>query len=93
MFVDAARAVGLWRRRWQRPSSIASQMAARAVQGWITVTELADTLTREHDVPFRTSHHIAASLIAEASRRPATPHGGDAACAGEVASARPDDRH
>ena len=35
----------------------------RAEQGWITVTELADTLTRDHSVPFKTSHAIATQLV------------------------------
>ena len=45
-------------------------MASRAEQGWITVTELADTLVRDHAVPFKTSHTIASRLIAEAQGRP-----------------------
>ena len=32
------------------------RLAERAGEGWITVTELADTLAREHGVPFKTSH-------------------------------------
>ena len=34
-------------------------MASRAGQHWITVTELADTLTRDHGLPFKQSHTIA----------------------------------
>jgi argininosuccinate lyase len=39
------------------------RMAARAREGWITVTELADTLTRDHDVPFKTSHAVAVRFV------------------------------
>src|SRR5262249_39295820 len=53
-----------------------ARLAARASEGWITVTELADTLTRDHGVPFRTSHGIAAPLIAECEKRPAVSRGG-----------------
>ena len=45
-------------------------LASRAEEGWITLTELADTLARDEGVPFRTSHAIATRLIAEASKRP-----------------------
>ena len=37
------------------------------------MTELADTLARDHGVPFKTGHTIATRLIAEASRRPSEP--------------------
>jgi argininosuccinate lyase len=43
------------------------RMAQRAAEGWITVTELADTLARDHDVPFKAGHAIASRLIARAS--------------------------
>jgi argininosuccinate lyase len=38
-------------------------MARRATESWITVTELADTLTRDEGLPFSRSHAIAAGLI------------------------------
>ena len=50
-----------------------ARLAERAGQGWITVTELADTLAREQGVPFKTSHEIATRLVAESSRRPGEP--------------------
>jgi argininosuccinate lyase len=49
------------------------RLAARAGQGWITVTELADTLTREHGVPFRKAHEIATLLVQESAARPDDP--------------------
>ena len=50
-----------------------ARLAERAEQGWITVTELADTLTRDHDVPFKTGHTIATRLIKEVADRPSDP--------------------
>jgi argininosuccinate lyase len=49
------------------------RLAARAEQGWITVTELADTLARDENLPFKTGHTIAARMVAEAARRPHVP--------------------
>jgi argininosuccinate lyase len=48
-------------------------MAERAREGWITVTELADTLTRDHDLAFKASHAVASRFVAEASRRSGDP--------------------
>jgi argininosuccinate lyase len=45
-------------------------MAQRAEQSWITVTELADTLTRDYGVPFKTSHAIASRFALEAGKKP-----------------------
>ena len=44
------------------------RLAERAGQGWITVTELADTLARDHGVPFTESHEMAKRLVAEATQ-------------------------
>jgi argininosuccinate lyase len=73
MFNDADRAVRLMAAAMATATFDRGQLASRAEQGWITVTELADTLTRDHGVPFKTSHTIATRLIAEASRRPSEP--------------------
>jgi argininosuccinate lyase len=69
MFRDATRAVGLVAAAMATAQFDHERMAERARLGWITVTELADTLTREHGVPFKTSHRIAAKFVAEASKR------------------------
>ena len=53
-----------------------ARLAARAEEGWITVTELADTLTRDHGVPFKTSHKVASRFVAECERRPDAPRAG-----------------
>ncbi|HET7216507.1 MAG TPA: argininosuccinate lyase [Vicinamibacterales bacterium] len=67
MFRDAARATGLVAAAMATAELNVERMASRARQGWITVTELADTLTRDYDVAFRTSHRIAATLVSRAS--------------------------
>ena len=73
MFKDANRAVRLVAAAMASAEFDRGRLAARAEEGWITVTELADTLTRDHGVPFKTSHTIASRLVAECTRRPAEP--------------------
>jgi argininosuccinate lyase len=70
MFRDAARAVRLVGAAMAHAEFDTRRMAERAREGWITVTELADTLTRHHGVAFKVSHRIAVRLVAEARRRP-----------------------
>jgi argininosuccinate lyase len=74
MFTDAARAVSLVAVALKDATFNTEALAARARQGWITVTELADTLTRDHGLPFKTAHRIAARLVEAASGNPDTPH-------------------
>ncbi len=38
-------------------------MRRRAAESWVTVTELADYLAREHGLPFRTGHSVAAGVV------------------------------
>ena len=73
MFDDATRAVTLVAAAMASATFDRERMAERARLGWITVTELADTLTRDHGVAFRTSHTIASRFVAEAGRRPGEP--------------------
>ncbi len=73
MFTDADRALRLVAAAMTTATFDRELLAARAEQGWITVTELADTLARDEDVPFKAGHKIATRLIAEASRRPTEP--------------------
>jgi argininosuccinate lyase len=70
MFGDALRAVSLVAAAMAGAEFDRERMAARAREGWVTVTELADTLTREHDLPFKAAHRIAAAFVVEATRRP-----------------------
>jgi argininosuccinate lyase len=82
-FDDATRVVKLLAAALQSATFDVARLGARASDGWTTVTELADTLTREHGLAFRTAHAIArrvaqsgaptddaraASALAEASR-------------------------
>jgi argininosuccinate lyase len=73
MFKDATRAVRLVAAAMKEATFNRAKMAERAEQGWITVTELADTLARDQGVPFRTSHAIASKFVAASTSRPADP--------------------
>jgi argininosuccinate lyase len=73
MFKDAARALRLVAAAMGEAQFNREKLAERAGQGWITVTELADTLAREHDVPFKASHAVASRFVAESTRRPGEP--------------------
>jgi argininosuccinate lyase len=63
MFKDATRAVRLVAAAMKDATFNTAKMAERAEQGWITVTELADHLSREKGLPFRTGHTIAAKFV------------------------------
>ena len=69
MFRDGARAIRLVAAAMSGAEFDTARMAERAAAGWITVTELADTLAREHGVPFRSAHAIAARLVSRAGQR------------------------
>ena len=62
MFRDAARAVTLVGAAMRGAEFDVVRMAARAADGGTTLTELADSLVRERDVPFKTAHTIAGRL-------------------------------
>ncbi len=72
-FRDATRAVSLIAAALRDAEIDVDRMRTRAEEGWITVTELADTLVREHGLPFSAGHSIASKLIDRARRDPATP--------------------
>jgi argininosuccinate lyase len=73
MFDDAVRATTLVAAAMGTAMFNRERMAERARVGWITVTELADTLTRDHGVPFKTSHAVASRFVTEAGLRPEEP--------------------
>ena len=73
MFKDAARAVALVAAAMTDATFDVEKLAERAGQGWITITELADTLSRDHGLPFKAGHTIAARLIAGTRSSPGTP--------------------
>jgi argininosuccinate lyase len=70
MFKDAARAVRLVAAAMATASFDRERMARRAGEHWITVTELADTLTRAHGVPFKASHGVACRFVAACGAAP-----------------------
>jgi argininosuccinate lyase len=70
---DAVRAVGLVTATLETATFDADEMRRRAAEGFITVTELADTLTREHGLAFAQSHAIAAGLVEAHRAEPGRP--------------------
>jgi argininosuccinate lyase len=73
MFRDAARAVALVAAALGGATFDTARMAERASQGWITVTELADTLARDHGVPFKAGHAIASRVVARGTSGEGVP--------------------
>jgi argininosuccinate lyase len=72
-FKDATRATALVAAAMRDAAFDAAKMGERAAHGWITVTELADTMVRDHDVPFRTGHAIASGFVRLKEREPGMP--------------------
>ena len=70
MFADAVRAVSLVAAAMETAEFDAASLEARAGDGWTTLTELADTLARDHGLPFGTAHAIARRLVAGRERDP-----------------------
>jgi argininosuccinate lyase len=64
MFRDATRAVSLTAAAMASVEFDAERLEGRAAEGWTTLTELADTMTRDHRIPFRAAHAIASRLVA-----------------------------
>ena len=60
-------------RRCDRRRSTPRELAARAGEGWHTVTELADTLVREHGLPFCRRTASPRGLIEASSAAPERP--------------------
>lgn len=63
MFRDATRMVSLVAAAMRGADFDRARLASRAGEGGTTLTELADTLVRDHGLPFRTAHGIAALLL------------------------------
>jgi argininosuccinate lyase len=63
MFRDATRAVKLVAATVATAEFDAARLEARAAEGGTTLTELADTLVRDHQLPFRKAHQIATCLM------------------------------
>ena len=75
LFKDATRAVALVAVAVAAAEFDVARMRARAEAHWVTLTELADTLAREHQLPFVVAHRIAAGMIAARRERADAPLG------------------
>ena len=73
MFRDATRTVRLMAATMATAEFDPVRLEARAGDGWTTLTELADTLARDHGMPFRTAHAISAKLVAARTADPNAP--------------------
>ncbi len=70
-FRDAIRAIRLVAAAMETATFDRPGLEARAASGWITMTELADTLVREHGLSFHIAHDIAGRLVAARQADPA----------------------
>jgi argininosuccinate lyase len=73
MFRDATRTIRIVAAAMTTAGFDAVQLEARAGEGWTTLTELADTLARDHNLPFRTAHAISARFMAARDQQPERP--------------------
>src|SRR5687768_2315921 len=71
MFRDATRMVTLVAAAMRLADFNVEKLAERAGEGGTTLTELADTLVRDHGLPFRSAHAIAALLLKARTEDPA----------------------
>jgi argininosuccinate lyase len=70
MFKDAVRAVSLVAFALEGAEFDVAKMRQRATENWISVTELADTLVRDHGLSFKAGHTIAARLVRTSQLHP-----------------------
>jgi argininosuccinate lyase len=73
MFRDALRAVTLVAAAMRGAEFNVARLASQAAEGGTTLTELADHLVREHGIPFRMAHGIAARLMKANREQPDAP--------------------
>jgi len=73
MFRDATRSVKLVAAAMATAEFDPASLESRAAEGWTTLTELADTLVRDHNLPFRAAHGVAARLMRDRERDPNRP--------------------
>jgi argininosuccinate lyase len=66
-FRDGTRAVALVALTMAGAEFNVERMGTRAREGWVTVTELADSLTRDHRVPFAVAHRVATAVVRSAT--------------------------
>ena len=72
-FRDATRAVSLVAAAMEHAEFNVALMRQRAGQHGVSITELADTLAREHGLAFRLAHAIAAKMVTGLREEPQTP--------------------
>jgi argininosuccinate lyase len=72
-FRDAIRVVTLMGAAMSEADFDVAKLASRSAVGGTTLTELADTLVRDHGMPFRNAHAIAAKLLKMQTEEPAEP--------------------
>jgi argininosuccinate lyase len=70
MFRDATRTVRLVAAAMQTATFDAARLEARAGEGGTTMSELADTLVREHGLSFKTAHTITTRALRVRSEHP-----------------------
>jgi len=73
MFRDATRMVTLLAAAMSEADFDVAKLASRAALGGTTLTELADTLVRDHNLSFRSAHAIAAALLKARTADPKAP--------------------
>ncbi len=69
-FHDTTRALSLVAAALTGADFETATLRRRAGEGWITITELADTLVRDHGLPFETAHSIARRVVAARAASP-----------------------
>jgi len=72
-FRDAMRTLGLVAAAMKTAQFDAARLEARAADGWTTLTELADSLVRDHNLPFKTAHAVCGRLVAARAAHPDQP--------------------
>ena len=85
MFHDGARAITLVSAALASAEFDAERLERRAGEGWITITELADALVRDHGLSFGAAHAVARRVVEERGKDPsALLSGVVAAATGEL---------
>jgi len=73
VYRDATRCVKLVAAALGSAEFDTATLESSAAHGWITLTELADTLVRDHALPFAMTHAIASRLMEASAREPERP--------------------
>jgi len=73
MFHDATRAIDLVSAAMASAAFDAPSLERRAGEGWITITELADTLVRDHGLSFGAAHGVARRVVEARAKNPGAP--------------------